>query len=132
MTTGGLDSIVIVTGPSLLAGLLVLLVLRNTHANGGEQEGEGHGGVRAEGSRTRIPVRSRLRSHRLAASSSSSSPSCSDARSCCTGGEISYAFSTHGSLSILFEQGTSFQPPYAATMEEIALENWPGIRNFFM
>ena len=26
-------------------------------------------------------------------------------RSCCTGGEISYAFSTHGSLSILFEQG---------------------------
>ena len=53
-------------------------------------------------------------------------------RSCCTGGEISYAFSTHGSLSILFEQGTSFQPLYAATMEEIALENWPGIRNFFM
>ena len=52
-------------------------------------------------------------------------------RSCCTGGEISYAFSTHGTMSILFEQGTSFQPPYEDTMRELELENWPGILNFF-
>eukprot|EP01052_Picozoa_sp_SAG31_P008417 SAG31_NODE_425_length_15822_cov_10.580758_2_plen_496_part_00 len=52
-------------------------------------------------------------------------------RSCCTGGEISYAFSTHGSMSILFEQGRSFQPPYDDTMEELETENWPGILGFW-
>ena len=52
-------------------------------------------------------------------------------RSCCTGGEISFAFSTHGTLSMLFEQGRSFQPPFADTMEELELENLPGILNFF-
>jgi hypothetical protein len=41
-------------------------------------------------------------------------------RSCCTGGEISYAFSTHGTMAILFEQGTSFQPPFLDTMRERA------------
>jgi hypothetical protein len=52
-------------------------------------------------------------------------------RSCCSGGEISYAFSTHGTMSILFEQGRSFQPPYEDTMEELETENLPGIMNFF-
>ena len=52
-------------------------------------------------------------------------------RSCCTGGEISYAFSSWGTMSILFEQGRSFQPPYEDTMEELQTENLPGIMNFF-
>jgi hypothetical protein len=52
-------------------------------------------------------------------------------RSCCTGGEISYAFSSHGSLSILFEQGRSFQPSYEDTMAELETENWPGILGFW-
>lgn len=37
-------------------------------------------------------------------------------RSCCSGGEISFAFSTHGTMSILFEQGRSFQPSYEDTV----------------
>ena len=40
-------------------------------------------------------------------------------RSCCSGGEISFAFSSHGSMSILFEQGRSFQPPYEDTVSPL-------------
>ena len=46
-------------------------------------------------------------------------------------GEISFAFSSWGTMSILFEQGRSFQPPYEDTMEELQTENLPGIMNFF-
>ena len=42
-------------------------------------------------------------------------------RSCCSGGEISFAFSTHGTMSILFEQGRSFQPPYEDTVSLLPL-----------
>lgn len=53
----------------------------------------------------------------------------SPVRSCCTGGNIANAFHDHGSLSLLVEIGTAFQPPYAQTVEEIATI-WPGIIEF--
>lgn len=51
-------------------------------------------------------------------------------RSCCTGGEIATAFHDRGSLSLLVEIGTAFQPQFDETTSEIA-RIWPGILAMF-
>jgi carboxypeptidase T len=45
--------------------------------------------------------------------------------SCCTGGQISYAYAHHGSWANLIETGTAFQPPANAMKEEL-VRIWPG------
>lgn len=45
--------------------------------------------------------------------------------SCCTGGQISYAYSQEGSWANLIETGTAFQPP-ASQMREELVRIWPG------
>jgi len=45
--------------------------------------------------------------------------------SCCTGGQISYAYIHEGSWANLIETGTAFQPP-AAQMREEVIRIWPG------
>eukprot|EP00211_Chloroparvula_japonica_P002303 CAMPEP_0119155826 /NCGR_PEP_ID=MMETSP1310-20130426/51946_1 /TAXON_ID=464262 /ORGANISM="Genus nov. species nov., Strain RCC2339" /LENGTH=485 /DNA_ID=CAMNT_0007148431 /DNA_START=1712 /DNA_END=3169 /DNA_ORIENTATION=- len=47
------------------------------------------------------------------------------ARSCCTGGDISYAYHNNGGLSTLVETATSFQPP-ADEMEAEVIRVRPG------
>lgn len=51
-------------------------------------------------------------------------------RSCCTGGDITQAYHAHGTMSLLVEIGTAFQPAYATTVAEINDRVLPGVMAF--
>jgi len=52
-------------------------------------------------------------------------------QSCCMGGDIHYAYHTHGALAFLTELGGSGFQPASAGRQQVIDETWPGFFEFF-